>query len=203
MQFAAFQILREKRKPNITSSGVPGQETIPATMTGDGTAGDLTRSVASAMPMELGTTNALVFGPLEREKNKTLTSYIVLDAQRDVGRQGNRPDTGPTLTDKHTFSTTVRSQKPVIAPKCNLFKGSFRLLGTHYFLRGNHLYYFSYFAIFSLLFQKLLAVLVKTPQVLRIVSILVVWRSNAWRSCSFSSVADFVERTMISKEIIY
>ena len=90
------------------SSGVPGQETIPATVSGGGTIGDLTRIVPSAMPTELGTTNALVFGPLEREKNKTLTSCIVLGAQRDVGRQGNRPDTGPTLTNKHTLSTTVR-----------------------------------------------------------------------------------------------
>ena len=30
---------------------------------------------------------------------------------------GNRPDTGPTLTNKNKFWTTVSSQKPGIVPK--------------------------------------------------------------------------------------
>ena len=44
-----------------------------------------------------------------------------------------------------------------------LFKGSFRLLGAHFFVRGNPLCYFSYFATFGLLFQKLPGGLVKKP----------------------------------------
>ena len=47
--------------------------------------------------------------------------------------------------------------------KLNLFKVSFRLYGIKHQIDGNHLYYFSYFATFSLLFQKLLGSLVKTP----------------------------------------
>ena len=47
--------------------------------------------------------------------------------------------------------------------KLDLFKASFRVYGIKHQLDGSDLYYFSYFATFSLLFQKLLVSLVKTP----------------------------------------
>ena len=34
-----------------------------------------------------------------------------------IGERGNRSDTGPNLTNKHTFSTTISSQKPGIVLK--------------------------------------------------------------------------------------
>ena len=46
--------------------------------------------------------------------------------------------------------------------KLNLFKANFRLYGIKLQIDGNHHYYFSYFATFSLLFQKLLGSLVNT-----------------------------------------
>ena len=48
-----------------------------------------------------------------------------------------------------------------------LFKGSFRLIGAHFFVRGTDpsiFCYFSYFATFGLLFQKLLECQVKTAR---------------------------------------
>ena len=44
--------------------------------------------------------------------------------------------------------------------KLNLFKASFGVYGIKHQIDGNHLYYFSYFATFSNLFQKLLLSLV-------------------------------------------
>merc|ERR1711966_44040 len=68
----------------------------------------------------------------------------------------------PSLTNIHSRQPqVVRSRE--LSQNLNLFKGSFRLLGAIFFVRGNHLYYFSYFATFSNLLQKLLVSLVKTP----------------------------------------
>ena len=47
--------------------------------------------------------------------------------------------------------------------KLNLFKASFGVYGIKHQIDGNHLYYFSYFATFSNLIQKLSGSLVKTP----------------------------------------
>ena len=93
----------------------------------------------------------------------SLTTYI-LDNRTYVSQSPQKVVQGSLGRmegkDTHTH-TTVMSQKPEIVPKS--FKGIFRLFCTQLFVRGNHLYYLSYFATFSLLFQKLLVSLVKTP----------------------------------------
>ena len=67
----------------------------------------------------------------------------------------------PSLTNIHSRQPqVVRSRE--LSQNLNLFKGSFRLLCIKKFVRSNHLYYFLYYATFSLLFQKLLGCLVKT-----------------------------------------
>ena len=71
---------------------------------------------------------------------------------------GNRPDTRPTSANKNEFSATVSMyvvRRRLLHQNLNPFQGSFRLLCANFFVRGNHLYYFSYMATFGLLFQKL------------------------------------------------
>ena len=74
--------------------------------------------------------------------------------------------------------TNVHSQQPYgarsreLSQHRNLFKGSFRLLCKNNSVRGNQLYYLSCFVTVSLVFQKLLVSLVKTPLFKRTVSIL-------------------------------
>ena len=53
----------------------------------------------------------------------TAGTAVAEGPQQDCrGRDGgNRPDTGPTLTNKHKFWTTVRSQQPGIVPKSEPF----------------------------------------------------------------------------------
>ena len=78
---------------------------------------------------------------------------------------GNRPDTRPTSANKNEFSATVSMyvvRRRLLHQNLNPFQGSFRLLCANFFVRGNHLYYFSYIATFGLLFLKLLGCLVKT-----------------------------------------
>ena len=56
-----------------------------------------------------------------------------------------------------------RVRRLFLDEKLNIFKASFRLCNIKHQIDGNHFYYFLYFAIFSLSFQKLLGSLVKTP----------------------------------------
>ena len=73
------------------------------------------------------------------------------------------------LRPQNSYSSvrTAQHQKRVrrlfLDEKLDLFKASFRLYGIKHQLGGNHLYYFSYFETFDLLFQRLPGCIVKTP----------------------------------------
>ena len=59
----------------------------------------------------------------------------------------------PSLTNTHSRQPqVVRSRE--LSQNLNFFKGIFKLLCATFFVRGNHIYYFLYFATFSIYSRK-------------------------------------------------